>query len=255
MLREVIAMKHKLSIVLLLCVLSLMMSGCASHQIAPQGKKVESQEEKIESLIMLLGDEDIATCRNAAKELAYIGEPAIPTLIEALSHQESRIRGNATLVLGWIGQPASDAVPNLTQALSDAHEKVRRNATFALGEIAVITQAEIVANMGTDFRRGCLSLGVPLSISVGSLLGLAVNVAGCFAECEEGWDTETFLKVAIPITVAGTVVSYFRGNELDRQWAISRLKAKRRQQKKKVLMLDEEEKRRDFYTRLFQVKF
>jgi hypothetical protein len=63
------------------------------------------------------------------------------------------------------------------------------------------------------------------------------------------------LRVAIPIAVAGTIVSYIRGNELDRQWAISRLKAKRRQQKKKVLMLDEEEKRKDFYTRLFQVKF
>jgi len=100
-------MKRKLSIVLLLCVLSLMMSGCASHQITRQGKKVESQEEKIESLI---------------KQLA--------------KNPNSDIRIDAASALGRISGPAKDTVPVLAKALYDKNKSVRLTAATALRKIA-----------------------------------------------------------------------------------------------------------------------
>ena len=91
-----------------------------------------------------LNDEDEATRLNAAYALGNIGEPAIPTLIEALQ-QESKAAWNRNLDRGDFTNPSQldsiyglaamgePAVPALTEALDDADWWTRAGAAAALG--------------------------------------------------------------------------------------------------------------------------
>ncbi len=92
-----------------------------------------------------LNDEDEATRLNAAYALGSIGEPAIPTLIEAL-RQESKAAWNRNLDRGDFTNPSQldtiyglaavgePAVPALTELLGDnAHWWTRAGAAAALG--------------------------------------------------------------------------------------------------------------------------
>jgi hypothetical protein len=67
--------------------------------------------------------------------LSQIGEPAVPALIQTLSHEQEKVRYHAASVLGRIGQPANDAVPALTQALDDKEQDVRSAVATALEKI------------------------------------------------------------------------------------------------------------------------
>ena len=55
----------------------------------------------------------------AAVELAQIGQPALPALIEALSHPNTDIRRSAAFAFGEMEFPATDAVPTLIKALAE----------------------------------------------------------------------------------------------------------------------------------------
>ena len=69
----------------------------------------------------------------AAMALCVIGEPAVPTLIEALRDADGWVRQKAASALGAIGEPV--AVPALIEALKDEDEKVREWAVVSLGQI------------------------------------------------------------------------------------------------------------------------
>ena len=91
-----------------------------------------------------LNDEDEATRLNAAYALGNIGEPAIPTLIEAL-RQESKSAWNRNLDRGDFTNPSQldsiyglaavgePAVPVLTEVLGDTDWWTRAGAAAALG--------------------------------------------------------------------------------------------------------------------------
>ena len=91
-----------------------------------------------------LNDEDEATRLNAAYALGNIGEPAIPTLIEAL-RQESKSAWNRNLDRGDFTNPSQldtiyglaavgePAVPALTEVLGDTDWWTRAGAAAALG--------------------------------------------------------------------------------------------------------------------------
>ena len=91
-----------------------------------------------------LNHENEATRLNAAYALGNIGEPAIPTLIEAL-RQESKSAWNRNLDRGDFTNPSQldsiyglaavgeSAVPALTEALADADWWTRAGAAAALG--------------------------------------------------------------------------------------------------------------------------
>ncbi len=99
---------------------------------------------KLQELRAGLNDEDEATRLNAAYALGSIGEPAIPTLIEAL-RQESKVAWNRNLDRGDFTNPSQldtiyglaavgePAVPALTEALDDADWWIRAGAAAALG--------------------------------------------------------------------------------------------------------------------------
>lgn len=71
----------------------------------------------------------------AAVALSRIGEPAVPSLIEALRSPDPTLRQQAADTLARIGPGAAAAVPALTALLEDADPRVRKSAARALGQI------------------------------------------------------------------------------------------------------------------------
>jgi hypothetical protein len=80
--------------------------------------------------------------RGASKYTLYkIGEPALPSLIEALRNQDHRIAEGAAIVLGMVGQEAKEAVPALKELLRSkpAPQGLRKyEVARALGKIGEI---------------------------------------------------------------------------------------------------------------------
>ncbi len=60
---------------------------------------------------------------------------AVPALVEALKHEEGRVRAEAAEELGLIGRPARAAVPALFRALKDTDGLVRLRAAGALAQL------------------------------------------------------------------------------------------------------------------------
>ena len=118
------------------------------EQNGETGKRVSTPDDHPRSMQALqdgLNDEDEATRLNAAYALGSIGEPAIPTLIEAL-RQESKVAWNRNLDRGDFTNPSQldtiyglaavgePAVPALTEVLGDdTNWWTRAGAAAALG--------------------------------------------------------------------------------------------------------------------------
>lgn len=72
----------------------------------------------------------------ALDSLARIGEPAVPELIKALSHDDAHVRLLAADVIGRIGPESAEAVSALVRTVNtDGDEAVRKAAVRALGQI------------------------------------------------------------------------------------------------------------------------
>jgi len=84
----------------------------------------------IDRLIAALEEKDGMKRRHARMELQEIGKPAVPYLIEALSHGEKRVRWEAAKALGIIGNP--EAAPALVQALMDESFEIQWLASEGL---------------------------------------------------------------------------------------------------------------------------
>ena len=125
------------SLVVLLCAIALIPSGCTSDD------DPAAQQERVDTLIKELGNEDEGLRFDAAWELRGLGEvavDAVPALIQSLVDESERVRWAAASALGAIGPTASDASAGLVGALSDDTESVRATARMALrgiGEAAV----------------------------------------------------------------------------------------------------------------------
>ena len=73
---------------------------------------------------------------NPANELASRGKPAVPALIEALSHENWRVRTGAIFALSQIGKDATAAKEKLESLKAkDEISTVRDAAAFALDAI------------------------------------------------------------------------------------------------------------------------
>ena len=81
--------------------------------------------------------------------LAVIGHESIPTLLEALTNSNWRVRHSAASALGFMGTKGEDAIPGLLQALKDTHQLVRYSAAEALGKIKMEPQIVIPALIET----------------------------------------------------------------------------------------------------------
>lgn len=87
-------------------------------------------------LIARLGDGDAEVRDALAKELARLGELAVPALIETLASDDANARRDAVDVLGHLGGPAADpAAERLGELATDADDETRVAAVAALGEL------------------------------------------------------------------------------------------------------------------------
>ena len=90
--------------------------------------------ESISSLVPLLQDTVKAVREEASSALAAIGNPAIPSLVDLLTHQEWLVRLHAVEALGKTTSSGAVA-PLIATAVNDADSAVREDAVRALGSI------------------------------------------------------------------------------------------------------------------------
>ena len=87
-------------------------------------------------LMQMLADSDSEVCFESSQALGRIGEPAVPALIEGLSHENKVVREWSASTLLRIGPSAEAAVSALKQAFSDDKDaRVREIAAYALKAI------------------------------------------------------------------------------------------------------------------------
>jgi HEAT repeat protein len=82
-----------------------------------------------------------------------IGQPAVPALIEALSHKDVATRKVAARTLGELGPLAQDSFAPLAKALNDPEEWIRWNVVRAIGRVGAEPKS-VVPLLERIFRSG-----------------------------------------------------------------------------------------------------
>lgn len=90
-------------------------------------------DESVQELIISMGDENSGVRTKSMLALVEIGEPAVDSLINALSNEDWQIRSRAAEALGLIG--AKKAVNPLIETLTDENSWVKKSAVESLGNI------------------------------------------------------------------------------------------------------------------------
>ncbi len=93
--------------------------------------------------------------------MAKVGPVAVPSLIDALQHEDSQIRGHAAQALGRIGSPARASVGALLARLSDHGEREGSMGCFGFRRTVREDAIEALGNIGADARSAVAQL-VPL---------------------------------------------------------------------------------------------
>jgi HEAT repeat protein len=100
-------------------------------------------KEAVLDLVKLMRDpaeEDDA--RRATEALAFLGEEALPPLVETLTNQQATLRYLVAWAIGNMGVQARPAIPALLSCLNDKDVAVRECAAEALGKVHL--DAELV---------------------------------------------------------------------------------------------------------------
>ncbi len=110
--------------------------GCAvSGKNIIKFEEDKEKNNKVELLILALGDENIYNREAAARKLGKMGDPrAVEALCAGLKDEDWRVRRSAALSLGKIGDRR--AVKPLTFALRDEEFSVTEAASWALNNIS-----------------------------------------------------------------------------------------------------------------------
>ena len=118
----------------------LLVSVIVSCGSSPKGEGVDSISEpgtflkaEIQERIAAIPYQTEQVLYDNLLRLSYIGEPAIPFLVDALSDRDPRTRGSCAFVLGHIRDRRT--IPALRKALDDPINSVRYEAAVALGNI------------------------------------------------------------------------------------------------------------------------
>ena len=93
----------------------------------------------VPQLIQLLQDEH--TSYPAALALSGVGSPAVPALVQTLTHESAWVRMGAVQALNFM-HGAEEAIPDLLKSLDDPEPAVRGCAAIALGDMR--RQSQIV---------------------------------------------------------------------------------------------------------------
>ena len=112
--------------------------GCAGLLLAPVAVADEALEGRqlVGQLIAASRIYDQREMAAASHQLANLGKPAVPALIEALDDVDGNVRWQAIVALGRIGAPAATvATRDLVKALDDTDPDVRTSAADTLGKL------------------------------------------------------------------------------------------------------------------------
>ena len=184
-------------------------------------------------LIPLLQDKVKAVREEAAAGLAAIGDPAIPSLVNALRHEEWLVRLHAVEALGKT-RSAQAVEPLLSVLFNDHDSAVREDAVRALGEIR---DSKAVEYLLTAMREpGLRTLAVEALGRIGDTRAVPVlievltgakppeatrSVAGCGDQWNEEFITQSAAAralgmigddAAIPSLVAALGPTYTRAD-------------------------------------------
>lgn len=150
-------------------------------------------EESIPALINALHHDDRRIRRTSAILLSDIDSEAVPALTEALGDEDSAARAGAAFALALIGPTACDCIPGLIAAMSDDDAHVRQWACYALDrvhpdpEVAVPAFERALQDKDPQVRRFAVQalgrIGPAARRSVPALKGLLGDKGG------EGLDT------------------------------------------------------------------
>jgi HEAT repeat protein len=154
--------------------LSSLISGCASTggerylEASPALQK--EIDERIANIQFLRGKE----LYQSLGRLNWIGEPAIPSLLDALGHDDAKTRGAAAFVLGEIRD--GRVVPRLRKSLRDPSAEVRYEVAASLVTIGDWDAMPVLIE-GLDDplainRRRCIQV---LKAKVGEDFGFAFD--------------------------------------------------------------------------------
>ena len=96
-----------------------------------------SDADVIARLVDALDDEDEGRRHYAGMTLAYIGQEALPALVQALRRSPvAQVRTSAAWALSFMGAPGRAALPALEQALGDDDRQVRLVARYAIQQLS-----------------------------------------------------------------------------------------------------------------------
>lgn len=91
--------------------------------------------ERVSALSAALRDTSQKLGLRAAWALGQIGEPSVPTLLQALGDRRPDVRMRAVYAIGAVGPAAAPAAPAVTRALTDPNRSVRDMASWTIGQI------------------------------------------------------------------------------------------------------------------------
>lgn len=94
----------------------------------------------VEALVELFPDPQVI---RVVSRFRQNGAPAVPRLIELLTHPDVTVRWNAARTLGKIGEPSMPAVPAILKHMTDPDPIIREHAAEALGDIGPAAAATI----------------------------------------------------------------------------------------------------------------
>ena len=84
---------------------------------------MDHSNEQIDLEVQRLWQCNSRVARKAIKNLVHIGQPAVPALTEAATHESTFVRRRALVALQLIGRQAKQAIQSLTSALGDSRKK------------------------------------------------------------------------------------------------------------------------------------
>lgn len=165
----------------------------------------------IEPLIPLLQDKVKAVREETAAALAAIGNPALPSLLDALKHSEWLVRLHAVEALGKTR--SAEAVEPLLWALFNDHDQaIREDVVRALGQLGDPRAMEFLIMAMKD--PGLRTLAVEALGKIGDRRAVPVLIAvvegsarppvsRAVAGCGDNWDEEMNTKAAAVRALGG----------------------------------------------------
>ncbi len=117
-------------------------------------------------------DHPVKELREWAREkIQYLPEPgeaAVPELVAALRHKDTRVLVGTMRGLARLGQAARAAVPRLTELLRDKRATVRSTAAATLGQVGEATEPALTA-LSTALRDSSRDVRVNAATALGAL--------------------------------------------------------------------------------------